>query len=137
MAKEWESGTCNEKSGFLFSHECLQTPVSTCNLCAKPICGQHTHEFESRGKLCTTCAKKRDQRGRGTKNSPSPGRSQRESGHGDFSEPYFYGGYYFGMSYYDSYDGGGRSDPNDFTEADAASLAAESDEGFENDMSES
>lgn len=131
MAKEWEPGSCNEKSGFLFNHECFQPPADNCSVCQKPICADHTHLSDTDGRVCTSCAKKKRQPpGRGK----SVGKSSRASDRYDdrYDEPYFYGGYYFATMHHHD-----RNDPNDFTEADAASLSAESDEGFENDMSES
>ena len=140
MSKDWKEGSCNEKSGFLFNHECFQEPVAKCDLCQKPVCAEHFHMFGSSDRMCTSCARKRDRGPRGKKGNSATSRTQKTRGdHRDepFDEPYFYGGYYFGTSYYDSYDRGVRSDPNDFTEADATSLSAEMDEDFENDMSES
>ncbi len=132
MAREWEMGACNEKSGFLFSHVCYRNPIGNCNSCQKPICADHSHQGEGTV-LCTACAK-RDRRGRGRDESGRRyGRSHYYSDH----DPYFYGGYYYGYGYYDSYHRSSLSDPNDFTEADVEALASETDEGFENDMSES
>lgn len=136
MTKKWESGACNEKSGFLFNHECFRPPSAVCSLCQKPICDDHTHLSDQAGQVCTSCAKKRQKPGRRGQSSSQRGRSSHDH-HDRYNEPYFYGGYYFGTSYYDSYQGRGVSDPHDFTEADAESLASEMDEGFENDMSES
>ncbi|MAD80759.1 MAG: hypothetical protein CMJ50_07950 [Planctomycetaceae bacterium] len=127
-------GICNEKSGFLFSHECFRSPIGNCSSCQKPVCEDHSHAFDG-NVLCTSCAKKdRKRRGR-----DETGRQYGPSRHYDDHDPYFYGGYYYGATYYDSYHHHGSSvhDPHDFTEADAESLASEGDEGFESDMSES
>lgn len=120
MPKAWESGICNETSGFLFSHPCDQFCVHECGKCGRPICQDHAQHDVGRV-LCTTCARKRVSRGHhGT--------------HDDY-DPYFYGGTGYGHSR------GGfffhRHDPHDFTEGDAAGLRAEMDDDFENDMSAS
>jgi hypothetical protein len=140
MANQWDQGRCNEKSGFLFSHACSRPPNVTCDVCQKPICGDHVHQAGADA-LCTSCVKKRQSR-RGNQS----GRSHRShyDDHYYDDDPYFYGGYYYGHSYYGhNYHSTGHNhptahnDPNDFTEADAESLAAEHDDDFENDMSES
>ena len=83
----------------------------------------------------------RDGKGRG-----EPGRRYGRSDEYDYyDDPYFYGGYYYsGYGYYgrgywghDNYHHAMHHDSNDFTEADAESLAFEGDEDFENDMGES
>lgn len=136
MAKSWDSGICNEKSGFLFSHECYLPPAGSCSRCQKPVCQDHSHELVDRAEdiLCTSCAKKDRKRHRGGGKGRSTSRLDRHDDY-DYDEPYFYGGYYYGTVYYDSHHG--RDDPNDFTEADAESLSSEMDEGFETDMGES
>ncbi len=140
MAKSWEPGICNERSGFLFSHECNLPPYGTCSRCQKPICADHSHELVNRPgvMLCTSCVKKEQKQHQRGGTGKSRHRRDRHDDYYDYGEePYFYGGYYYGREYYDSEYGGGRHDPNDFTEADAESLAGEIDEGFEADMSES
>ena len=132
MAKDWEMGICNEKSGFLFSHECYRSPEASCDSCQKPVCEDHSHEIEGIV-LCTACAKKDRQRRGRDESGQRYGHSRYHNDH----DPYFYGGYYYGYGYYDSYQGSSRGDPDDFTEADAESLTSEMDEGFESDMSES
>ncbi len=135
MAKDWDMGICNEKSGFLFSHECYRPPVGSCNKCQKPVCEDHSHGVEETV-LCTACAKKDRGRSARQESGQTYGRSRYYHDH----DPYFYGGYYYGYGYYDSYHGSSVGDPDDFTEADAESLSSESsemDEGFESDMSES
>jgi len=130
MAKYWEMGICNEKSGFLFNHACKRLPVGgNCNSCEKPVCDDHSYDIDG-VVLCTRCAME----------SPSqPGQGQTRYfssarwGHG----AYFYGSHYYGPDYYGGYHGSSHNDRHDFTEADAASLINEADEGFESDMSES
>ncbi|MCP4175389.1 MAG: hypothetical protein GY758_31965 [Fuerstiella sp.] len=130
MAKDWDPGNCNEKSGFLFSHECFQPPVDSCNMCSKPVCQEHSHS-DGAAVVCTSCAKKDQQRVH-ERGGSRRGRSRYYDDH----DPYFYGGYYYGSGYHDGYYGG-HSDPLDFTEADSASLETEGDEQFESDMSAS
>ena len=136
MAKTWNQGICNEKSGFLFSHECFLASAANCSRCQKPVCQDHSHEIVDHPGdfLCTSCTKKDLQRHPGKSRGAS--RSSRPD-HDDYDEPYFYGGYYYGSVYYDNHYGSRSADPNDFTEADAESLTSEMDEGFESDMSES
>ena len=122
MAKDWTPGMCNEKSGFLFSHECFHPPDGQCGKCQKPVCEEHSHS-DGGIVICTTCVRKSRQRD-GTQTH-------------DDHHPYFYGGYYAGYGYYGGSQFADRVDPIDFTEADSESLAGEADEGFENDMSAS
>lgn len=135
MAKSWDPRSCNEKSGFLFSHECYLAPAGSCTQCQKPVCRDHSHELVDRAGevLCTSCAKKDRKRHR--RGGTGKGTSRLDQH--DYDEPYFYGGYYYGTVYYESHHGASSADPNDFTEADAESLSSEMDEGFETDMSES
>lgn len=138
-SKDWVHGTCNEKTGFLFKHDCPHPPAGNCSLCGKPICSEHTHHLDNEA-CCTLCAKQDDKQRRG--------KSRSRTGHyeDDFGEPYFYSDHY--------YDGYGRYRPGywgysyyamshhdtgmeDFTAADAESLATEGAEDFESDMSES
>lgn len=128
MPKPWDEDFCNETSGFLFNHDCQRAPINHCGQCNKPICDEHSHQNQSEI-LCTECAKKIRQHG-------SRQRGQAED-YQDWNDPYFYAGYYYGSSYTGSYHAASRNDPHDFTEADGESLDHESDEGFENDMSES
>ena len=142
MARSWEPGICNERSGFLFSHECYLPPTAACSRCQKPVCADHSHELVDReGEvLCTSCVKReRKQQYRGAPTKKSRRRDREDDyGYDDYDDgAYFYGGYYYGQVYYDTYHGSSRNDPNDFTEADAESLAGEMDAGFEADMSES
>lgn len=137
MAKNWEQGICNEKSGFLFNHDCLRGSAVNCNSCQKPICDEHAHEADGLT-CCTSCAKKirgkAEQRSGSSRSGTRHGRSHY---HDSYHAPYFYGGDYYGYGYHDSYYGRSHHDPSDFTEADSESLAVDSDEDFENDMSES
>ncbi len=140
--KIWVQGRCNDRSGFLFSHECGNPPVAECGVCQRPICEKHRREGDS-GSACVTCAKQELR---------SAGRSQGATGrryghHGSYhdDDPYFYSGYryrgygHYGHGYwgYGSYHRASHRDDADLTAADAAALGAEGDEGFETDMSES
>ena len=143
MPKEWQPGTCNEKSGFLFSHDCPRAASSTCAKCEKPVCQKHAHRpKDGATMLCTVCMKKRgSDDDEDHRHEPYP-----------YNDPYYYGSHYYGDQYYgdqyygdqryrdrrdDSYSSARREDPSDFTEADSESLVAEADTDFENDMSES
>ena len=136
MAKEWDRGCCNEKSGFLFSHVCFRPQKFICESCQKPVCEDHSHQLDG-SCYCTTCVKKRQSKS--SKNRSGHGHDhRRDNVYNDYHDPYFYGGYYYGYGYYGhGYYGHSHHDPNDFTEADAESLVGEADGDFENDMSES
>lgn len=142
MPKSWDRGICNEKSGFLFSHECFQPPDDVCMKCQKPICSDHAHELlgaKQGGVLCTSCVKK-DRKQLGKRQAREVGRSSGNyhENYDTYDEPYFWSGYYYATAYQHSEPSARVSDPHDFTEADAESLqGADDGEGFETDMSES
>lgn len=151
----WQDGTCNEKSGFLFKHECFQLPTSTCQACGKPICEDHSHELPD-GTFCTSCARGQIKRpvapaGQSAKSGDSTRNVDRDEYH-YHNDPYLYS-----SSYYYGYHWGSHSsrtsnlntshgsshgtsamsadstnvpanDPVDFTEADGGSFEAEQDE---------
>ncbi len=141
MSTAWNAdGSCNEKSGFLFSHACDQLSTGACSRCSRPVCSEHTHPTEQ-GVLCTTCAKQAIKQER-----QQQGKTQTTSrGDYDYHDPYFYAGYYY-IGYGD-YHRRGRwghdhyhsvhHDSHDFTEADGAAFAQQGDEDFETDMGES
>jgi len=142
MPKSWDTGICNEKSGFLFSHECFQPPDYQCMNCQKPVCSDHGHELlddERNGVLCTSCVKKdRKQLGKRQARELRHGSGRYDDTYDSYDEPYFWGGYYYGATHQSSEAWGRANDPNDFTEADAESLqAVDGGEEFETDMSES
>ncbi|MFH1747791.1 MAG: hypothetical protein ABIG44_12215 [Planctomycetota bacterium] len=121
------SGLCQERTGFLFSHNCDCLAAYSCASCGKEICDRHMHETES-GTMCTTCAK-------------ATRRASREP----IDDPYFYSGSYYrgygryqpgfwGYHHYHHHHVSDWHDRDDFTEADAESVQAEGDEGFEQDM---
>lgn len=128
-ANDWVAGMCNEKSGFLFSHECYHAPSETCTGCQKPICTEHAHA-DGAAFQCTSCVKKNRSRESST-------RSGRRSTYDHYDDPYFYSGYYFGHSNYGRGFHHRDHDPFDFTEADGQGLAGDMDDTFENDMSAS
>jgi hypothetical protein len=158
----WEDGTCNEKSGFLFTHECFQSPIAQCQQCGKPICEDHSHELPD-GTFCTSCARGHIQQ-RPKQPSQIDKYSRSDTTYHDpyYNDPYLYGSsYYYGYhwGWHSGYSSGRHSstshsstpsssgvptgnDPMDFTEADGDSLEIERDDDgdadqFEKDMSES
>ena len=146
MNQDWEPGTCNEKSGFLFSHPCDRFDTARCVYCAKPVCDEHTVP-SAEGSICVTCAKSApgqdeqyDDQDAG--NYHRGGRRSYGRGY-HYHDPYFYGGHYY--SDYGRYGGrrwghrhhNSSHDDNDFTEADAQSFAHQDNEDFESDLGES
>jgi len=154
----WEEGTCNEKSGFLFKHECFQLPSGNCQACGKPVCEDHAHELPD-GTFCTTCARTHLKSGKAKPTSSSDDTTSSRTYHDHYyygNDPFLYSssyyyGYHYGSSSWRSTshrDSSGTSsdtsenDPRDFTEADGGSFEVEADadlggDDFENDMSES
>ena len=156
----WQDGTCNEKSGFLFKHECFQVSTAACQTCGKPICEDHAHELPD-GTFCTSCARGQIKKPGGPSRLPAQGTPTNQGVGYYHNDPFLYG-----SSYYYGYHWGSHSsrsssshhnssptssamssdvpanDPLDFTEADGGSFEAEQEEDmgggdFENDMSES
>lgn len=105
--------TCQETSGFLFSHPCGQMAGLTCGTCGKSVCSRHAQMGEA-GVQCITCAR------------ASAGDSTWGSDDDDQDSPYFY------SSRYRSRSGLGEIDANDFQEGDQG--AFDKGEGFEDDM---
>lgn len=137
MQQDWQPAECNERSGFLFKHRCDRRPIDSCAVCQKPVCADHSHDRDE-GLVCTSCAKSKLQRQRGQR------RYNRDRHY--YNDPYFYGGYHYnGYGHYGhgywghrNYESRHHNDPNDFTEADGASMAYENEgEDFESDMGES
>ncbi len=112
--------TCQETSGFLFSHTCSQPPQHRCGRCGKVTCQGHSHMAEGQV-VCTTCAKayQGNRRGQGWDDNP-----------------YFYAYYYYPGygSYRRGYWGSDDDDFYDFGPADGESLSGGEGEGFEMDM---
>ena len=128
--QEWESGVCNENSGFLFRHPCDRPANQVCSLCQRPVCSDHAHVGDANQLFCTSCTKKSRRITRG---------HQRQRGYRDddfYDDPYFYGPRYGGYWYRRGVDPSFH-DQNDFTEADGASFNQFGDDEFESDMTES
>ena len=134
--QDWDPRICNERSGFLFQHECDQLPEAHCSQCSRPVCESHTHYVDNEP-FCTTCAKQDAKSQR-----KEAGRRQRTRHHDHYDDPYFYGDTYYhnygryrpgywGFAHYSSYHS------HDFTSGDAESVMYEGDGDFETDMSES
>ncbi len=151
----WQDGTCNEKSGFLFKHECFQLPTSNCQTCGKPVCEDHAHELPD-GTFCTSCARGQIKKPIDPSKRPAnDGNSTRNSNYDQHyynNDPYFYSSsYYYGYhwgshssrsssssSTHNSSHGSSAmssgspeiptNDPLDFTEADGGSFETEQDE---------
>ncbi|MCA9175821.1 MAG: hypothetical protein KDB14_15150 [Planctomycetales bacterium] len=135
----WDPKSCNERSGFLFQHECGNLPDAACAQCGKPVCEQHTHYVDNEP-YCTSCAKLDLKQRRGESR-------QRWSNDSGYEDPYFYGDHYYrgygryrtgywGHAYYSHYSDNDYYG-NDFTSGDAESMLHEGDGDFEMDMSES
>lgn len=154
----WQDGTCNEKSGFLFKHECFQLPTAACQTCGKPICEDHSHELPA-GTFCTSCARDQIKKPVGpSRLPPNDSTSTQTIDHDHYyyrNDPYLYSSsYYYGYhwgshssrtsssrtSHSSSTDSSSISsgtsgtsdvptnDPLDFTEADGGSFETEQDE---------
>ncbi len=96
MPKTWDTGSCNEKSCFLYNHECFLPPDDECMKCQKPVCSDHAHELlggQEKAVLCTSCIKK-DRKQLGKRQAREIGQSNGNySGHYDsYDEPYCWGG---------------------------------------------
>lgn len=119
---------CDEKAGFLFSHDCEDVAQWACGRCQKNVCEKHAHRRNAET-LCTTCVKKRQE-----------GDHRGQSRARDDDDPVLYAAYYYhGYGYYgrgswgwESYDT--YADESDFTEADGMALAVAGDEAWETDM---
>lgn len=136
MSESWDESRCNDRSGFLFSHDCLQMPANHCSVCQRPICEDHTRYDAEQLPQCVTCAKQRPPETSENDDLNPSGSGYRQSSWGA-SDPYFYAGHH--------YSGWGRhrghatpaSDPNDFTAGDAMSLNDDDSGDFESNLSES
>ncbi len=136
--QQWDSIRCNDRAGFLFSHDCPYPPVNECKQCGRPICDDHTRYNEASEPTCVSCSKA------GIASKPIrriPGRRDSQ-----YDDPYFYSyGHYHGYGYYgpgywghSSYHSASHGDDRNFTAGDSEVLAeSEDDATFEKDMSES
>ncbi|HEX8822555.1 MAG TPA: hypothetical protein VF794_21695 [Archangium sp.] len=112
-------GACQERAGFLFTHDCPRSATQSCTRCAKSICHEHSRSVEEEV-LCIECART------AAPTEPS----------GD--DPYFYSSYYYrnyGFYGHGAWGSQDLHDPNDFTEADGEALRADRPGDFEEDMS--
>ena len=115
------SGTCEQTTGFLFSHPCGQPVSVACMRCGQLVCEEHVSAVDAE-LLCVTCAQDDDGEGDNETASTTP----------EDDPSYYYDGYgYYGPG--SSWGGGASRDPNDFTEADGESLRREDDASFEED----
>ena len=126
---------CEERSGFLFSHQCHEPVSERCTKCSKDICQAHAHP-EAGGLICSSCAKgtsRREQRAN-RRSGRGHDRHHRDRYYND--SPFLYGGaYYGGYGYYGhGYWGSRHMHRNDFTEADGENLSGGATEGFEDDV---
>ncbi|MCU0242015.1 MAG: hypothetical protein MUF51_06290 [Vicinamibacteria bacterium] len=80
--------TCEERSGFLFAHECDRPAAWQCTACGKSICFEHTR-MGANGYTCITCMRAQPER-------------QEDDNVSD--DPYFYGVAGYSASYYDADD---------------------------------
>lgn len=135
---------CQDRTGFLFAHDCDRQADDACAECERAVCSEHGHWIEEKT-LCTPCAKRHDKRGpdrghaRGRKGRTGRRGREDEHDHDDpwYSSPYFYGySHYYGFGSYRHGHWGSEyvHDPHDFTEADAGSLTGEEGAGFEHDV---
>ena len=134
--QQWDATRCNDRAGFLFSHDCPYPPVNECQQCGRPICDEHTRYNEASDPICVSCSKV-------AKSNPQ---SKDPNDRRDYdNDPYFYsdthyrgyGNYthgYWGHSSYRSASGG---DSRDFTAGDSEGLSDGDVATFEKDMSES
>ena len=131
MSSSFESrGPCLERAGFLFAHDCPRPATQQCVRCFKAICAEHGHTADEQV-LCTECFRA-SLRGSGEEVP-----SRRPPSLRDLSPLLFSSYYYRGYGYYGRGAWGHEllNDPNDFTEADGASLRQPAEAlHFEEDM---
>ncbi|MFP2903818.1 hypothetical protein ACLESD_01855 [Pyxidicoccus sp. 3LFB2] len=128
-------GTCQESTGFLFSHECGLPAAAACGRCGKRVCDDHLTSMDSE-LVCETCAENQEDDADETESGSEAGSeagSESDSAPDEDAPSYYYQGYgYYGPG--SSWAGSGAKDPNDFTEADGESLRQEGDGSFEEDL---
>ncbi len=136
---------CQERSGFLFAHECTDTASDQCARCKKSVCQVHAHSTSAE-LMCTTCAKgdvkkeRREERLAESSHGDSSSRRRRDrddyDGFGHYGSPFFYGTYHYSGwgTYRGGYWGHQHMHRHDFTEADTESLSGGAGEGFEDDI---
>lgn len=86
------SEMCQERSGFLFAHDCDWPAQWSCERCGKRICERHTHQDEQ-ARQCITCSKQQ-----------RAGRTD-EQGTAGARDPYVRDPYWYATSHYPGYYG--------------------------------
>ncbi len=89
--------TCQERSGFLFSHDCDLPAIASCEKCARRICSAH-QRFANGRSMCISCER-------------ALGRTEE-----DRDDPYFYADTHF--------PGWSRWEESDYRAFDASAAAA-------------
>jgi hypothetical protein len=121
-------GPCQERAGFLFSHECPRLASHICTECTKVICDEHSQLMDGT-QVCIGCATDDDddEDDEGTE-------GELPDSWEDEPNPYLASSYYYRDYGYYGHGSWGHDlvhDPNDFTEADGESLRNEGSESFE------
>ena len=123
-------GSCLERAGFLFAHDCPRPASQRCERCSKTICAEHSHQ-DGRQVLCTECFRSFLQ------GEQEAGRRRDLPLLKTLSPLLIPAFYYQNYGYYGRGAWGHEqlNDPNDFTEADGESLRrAARGHHFEEDM---
>ena len=131
--QQWDATRCNDRAGFLFSHDCPYPPVNECQQCGRPICDEHTRYNANSEPTCVSGMKTA-----ATSDDSIDHRNQD-------NDPYFYGdthyrgygNYSHGYWGHSSYRSASHGDSRDFTAGDSEGLSDADDATFEKDMSES
>ena len=127
---------CEERSGFLFAHDCHEPVVESCATCNKAICQVHSHP-QSGGLVCSTCAKGAARQKPSSQAAKSSRRDRTTRDRHYHDSPFLYGSAYYGYGYGHyghGYWGSRHMNRDDFTEADGESLSGGAGEGFEDDV---
>jgi hypothetical protein len=79
---------CQERSGFLFAHECDRPVAWSCATCGKAICAEHTRMTES-GYGCISCVRLQNTQ---TEQDREQQQAQNQQGTAgtETDDPYFY-----------------------------------------------
>ncbi|MFH1092018.1 MAG: hypothetical protein V1742_10670 [Pseudomonadota bacterium] len=120
------SGICQAKKGLLFLRDCGAQAASSCHLCGRPICSQHTIQ-DAKGPECPDCVSKARTEGGAqtvTRSGPLFRTSQRHHYYGRYGYlPFYFGhGHYYSDRDYRTFD---RVDTaEDFAGQGGADMAA-------------
>ena len=76
---------CEERSGFLFAHECDRPVAWSCASCGKAICAEHTRMTET-GYGCISCVRTQNQQA----DEQQKEQQQQADGTQTTNDPYFY-----------------------------------------------